>query len=125
MVRDVMEVVVPLRGVRARHAALVAREAMRLVAVVLEHEVDLALAPGALAHAARKLGQEVGRGVVDDRVHGVEPQAVGMELFQPVERVVDEELAHRLARRRLRSRWPAPHGVLCRSVKNGGAIRCR
>ena len=54
--------------------------------------------PEAFAHAARELRQDVGRGVVDDRVHGVEAQAVEVELLEPVERVVDEELAHRLAR---------------------------
>ena len=32
---------------------------------------------------------------VDDRVHGVEAQAVEVVLLEPVERVVDEEVAHR------------------------------
>ena len=74
------------------------------------------------AHALGELLQQMRRAVVQDRVHGVQPQAVEVELLDPVERVVDEELADRpgvLAPSKLIA---APHGVWCRSVKVCGAM---
>ena len=50
--------------------------------------------PGPSRTALRELGDEVQLAVVDDRVHGIEAQAVEAILLQPVERVVDEEVAH-------------------------------
>ena len=54
-----------------------------------------------------------------DRVHGVEAQAVEAVLLQPVERVVDEEVAHRGCSRKSIA---APHGVLKSSVKKLGRV---
>ncbi len=48
------------------------------------------------AHAFSQFVQNMLRAVVEDRMHGVEPQAVQIELLDPVERVLDDELAHRL-----------------------------
>ena len=59
--------------------------------------------PGPSRTRVRELGQEIGLRIVDDRVHGVEPQAVDVILLEPVQRVVDEEVAHRAAASRRRS----------------------
>ncbi len=45
-------------------------------------------------HGSRELAQEAWIRVVDDRVHGVEPQPVEVIFLEPVERVVNEELPH-------------------------------
>src|SRR6185312_618559 len=47
-----------------------------------------------LPHPARQLGQDVGGGGVLQRVHGVEAQRVDVEITQPHQRVLDNELAH-------------------------------
>ena len=111
-----VDVVVPLRRVQARRAALVARQPARLVGLVLEDEMDLAAGQGG-AHALGDLGDDVRPAVVEDGVHGVEAQAVEVEFLEPVERVVDEEVAHRSRRSAPSKLMPAPQGVWCRSVK--------
>ena len=70
--------------------------------------------PGALGD----LGDDVLFAVVEDRMDGIEAQAVEVIFLEPVERVVDEEVAHRPARRAPSKLRPAPQGVWCRSVKN-------
>ncbi len=85
--------------------------------------MDLAIARRR-AHPLGQLVQQVLGAVVQDRMHRIEPQAVEVEFLDPVERVVNEELAHR------RACSPsvliaAPQGVLWRSVKVCGAIECR
>ena len=49
------------------------------------------------AHPLSELLQQVLRAVVDDRMHRVQPQAVKVELLDPVEGVVDREFARRAA----------------------------
>ena len=61
-------------------------------------------------YGGRQLGEEVARAVVDDRVGGVEPQAVDVILVHPVQRVLDEELAHHVAVRAVEL-TAAPQGV--------------
>ena len=91
-----VHVVVPLRRVQARRAALVARQPACLVGAVLKDEMHVAAGQGG-AHALGDLGDDVRPAVVEDGVHGIEAQAVEVELLEPVERVVDEEVAHRRA----------------------------
>src|SRR5438105_12581044 len=49
-VQCVVEVVIPLRGVGAGPAIRIAHEAMRFVAIVLQHQMNFTLATDALAH---------------------------------------------------------------------------
>ena len=51
----------------------------------------------ALADAFCEFVEEMRVAVVDDRMDRVESQTVEMKLFQPIHRVVDEELADDLA----------------------------
>ncbi len=60
------------------------------------------------AHPLGKLLQQVLRAVVEDRMHRVEPQAIEVELLDPVESVLDDELAHRAAVRPVKIDRRAP-----------------
>src|SRR5687767_5030439 len=92
-----MEVVIPLSGVRDWATGSVPREQCRIVAVVLEHEVQGAAGRHGV-YDGGELAQEARVRVVDDRVDGIESQPVEVILLEPVERVVDEELPHDAAR---------------------------
>ncbi len=82
--QDMVGVVVPL-GVEALS------QMVGHVAVVLEHEMDMAARLDGGADLGRHLVQPVG---CCDGVHGVEAQAVEAVFHQPVERVLGEEAAH-------------------------------
>ncbi len=77
----------------------------------------------------RQLGEEVPRAVVLHRVRRVEPQAVDVVLVHPVQRVLDEEAAHRGAVRAvevhaLAPRAAVPVGEVVRAEGVGvGAVR--
>src|SRR6185437_6890687 len=81
------------RGIERRRLAA-SREIPCLIVVVLEHEMDRPLAAEAAAHRGRDLAQDVVGAAVLDRMHGVEAQSVEMIFLEPVERVLDEEVAH-------------------------------
>ena len=78
--------------------------------------------PGRARTARADLGDDVRRRVVADRVHRVQAQAVEVELLDPVERVVDEEVAHRARLCSPSKLIAAPHGVWCAGLKNSGAV---
>src|SRR5690554_1768997 len=84
-VHRMMEVVVPLRNVRARRTVAAPLEAPGLIRRILEHEMDRASCDLAL-YGTCELGQEVRVRIVDDRVHGVEAQTVEAVLLEPEER---------------------------------------
>ena len=94
--QHVMQIVVPLRRVANRPPDLPAQPA-RLVRVVFEHQMNRPVGDPP-PHGLRQFGQDVGVAVVDDRVHRVEPQPVEIVLLEPIERVLDHEVAHRAAR---------------------------
>ena len=114
VVIDVVDVVVPLRIVVDRRSALVALEQMRLVAVVLEHQMDVPLGGDRAPDGRRDLLQDVLLAAVDDLVDGIEAQAVEAELLEPVQYVA--------ARSRARSDFVidrrAPGRVLSGSKKS-------
>ena len=64
----------------------------------------------------RELLDEMGIAVVDDGMDRIEAQPVEAVFLQPVEGVVDEEVAHDAAASPS-TLMPAPHGVGWRSVK--------
>ena len=69
---------------------------MRLIGFVFQHQMDVAAGVAGLdfpADGFRQFGQDMGLAVVDDRMHGVEPQPVEAVLVQPVQGVVDEVIA--------------------------------
>src|SRR5262245_62196523 len=98
-----MKIVVPLRVV-AIAATPGTVEVASLVVVVFENEMHVALAPRPRAHVGGKLGENVGRGVVGNGMHRVEPQPVEVVLLEPVERVVGEVVAHHASVRTVKER---------------------
>ncbi len=120
-VRGVVEVVVPLGGGALRAAVAAAAQVAGAVAVVLEDQVDLALTAGAGLHGGAQGLDDVRARVVADGVDGVQAQAVEVEFLQPVQGVVDEEIAHHLAARRIEVDGRAPRRVV-RRVEEGQRV---
>jgi hypothetical protein len=94
--QDVVDIVVPLGRVGSRVPIPPPHQARGLVPLVLEDEVHGPVRHGR-SHALRKLIKQMHRAVVQDGVHGVKPEPIEVELLDPVERVVDHEVAHRSA----------------------------
>ena len=96
-------------------ASMPSRSRWRVVLLVLEHEMHMAVGRRRARTAARHF---VGIQSFRDRVHRVEPQAVEAEFAQPVQRVLGEETR---APRGWRKSIAAPQGVWMSSRKNAGA----
>jgi hypothetical protein len=92
--RGVMQVVVPLRGGAARPAVAPARQVTLHRMPLLQHAVHVAFAARAGADRARDRLDDVGPAGIANRLHGVEAQPVEVDLLEPVQRVVDEAVAH-------------------------------
>ncbi len=90
-----VKVVVP-QGVERVSAFAAGREQPRLLRFVLTNDQRAARAAGT-AHRVDDLAEDVGRGAIEDALCGVEAEPVEMVLLDPVPRVVEEEVAHRLA----------------------------
>ena len=95
VVIDVVDVVVPLRIVVDRAPARVALEQVRLILVVLEHQMHVPLGRDGAPDGGRDLLQDVLLAAVDDPVDGIEAQAIEAKLLEPVQHVVNGEIAHR------------------------------
>ena len=118
-----MEIVVPL-GEKER--ALVrpgSGEEPRLVGVVLEHEMHEAITAGPFGHRARQLGEHVVARAVRHGMHGVQAQAVQVELVEPVERVVHDEGPRDLAARRVEVEGVAPRSLAVAAEERRGVPR--
>src|ERR1700686_135225 len=72
------------------------------------------LTPGAgpLAHTRGELDENIRRGFVDDPIHRVQAQSVETVLLEPIERVVNEEVAHGAALRAVVVDGRAPRRVM-------------
>jgi hypothetical protein len=114
----VVKIVVPLRGISLDSAAR-AHQAVRLVAVVLEDEMNLQ-AGDVPSHGLGNFIDDVGRAFVDDGVHGVETEAVEVELFEPIKSVVYEKVTHRTTMPGGEIRRGAPRST----VSLGKELRC-
>src|SRR5207302_672085 len=91
-VQNMMEVVVPLRRVKP------AVQQARVILLILEHEMNVAVIEGG-TNALRQFLEDVIRTIVHDGVHRIQTQSIEMKLPNPVERVVNEEFAYKLAAR--------------------------
>ena len=89
-----VHVIVPLSGVMSRFAAFVALQPFRLVLFVFEDEVEVAIRQ-CLTNAFCYLDQYVVRAIIGNGVDRIKAQTIGVELFQPIEGVVQEKVAHR------------------------------
>ena len=90
-----MDIIVPLRGIVQRLAVRAAGEPSRLVIKILQDQVHVPV-PGLGVDAFGQFVQHMLRAVVDDGVDSVKPQPVQMELLDPIEGILDNELAYRL-----------------------------
>ncbi len=92
-----MVIVGPLR-VEAEALLCTRSDHARIVQIALGDAVDLApeLACACVYGGVEILQERLGRGI-DDRVHGIDAQAVDVKLVDPLQRVVDEEPAHVVA----------------------------
>jgi len=93
-VEGVVDVVVPLRRVMAWLSVLPAPQVMRGIVSVLEDEVHVAALAALPVHRVRELLEDVRGARIDDRMHGIEAQAVEAVFLQPVEGVVNEVITH-------------------------------
>ena len=88
-----MNVVIPLSGVPLGLALLFAFEIARLIEVVFQNEMDLAIGVDGTPDCIGQFREDVWGRVVNNRVHRIETEAVEMIFGQPVERIVDEEVS--------------------------------
>src|SRR6516162_2776152 len=90
--QGMVKIVVPLCGA-AGNAAFRSPQIPRLIAVVLEDEVDVAIgntAPDGLDDFA----DYVGLAAVKNRMDSIKTQPVEMKLLEPIERVLNKKFAH-------------------------------
>ena len=82
-------------GVQADAAFRGRQDDAPIVVVRLRDDVHRSLEqPGFLAGRLGQLGQDVDRALIEDRVDGVQPEAVDVELADPVPGVLDEVTPH-------------------------------
>ena len=92
-----MNVVIPLRGMVPRVVIAAALEELTLILVVLQYKMNAALETRSFRHGFSYILEEVLFRLIRDRVDGVEPQSVESVLVQPVEDILNEEIANDFA----------------------------
>jgi hypothetical protein len=120
-VQRVVQVVVPLRVGQHGSAFAVTLQVSGVVGLVFQHQVHDARAARPVAHGLCQRVHDMRRRTVVHGVHGVDAQAVEVELLQPVQRVVDEEVAHPAAARALEVDGRAP-GRVQRRIEEVGCV---
>ena len=88
---NMMDVVVPLRGVEIGLVPI-ARQAARNIVLVFQDEMDGPREPR--ANAGGEFVEQIGPRIILDGVDGVEAKPVQMKLLDPIFGVLDEEVAH-------------------------------
>src|SRR5262252_2390158 len=92
--QGMVNIIIPLSVIKFDRTGFIASKIARGVVCILQYEVDKPFPGEAIAHGARQLSQDVGSGFVDDRMDGIEAQAVDAVFLEPIERIVHEEIAH-------------------------------
>src|ERR1700733_4378914 len=110
--QSVVDVIIPLRVVCARLAPLRPTKITRLVAIILEDQMNLSKWPDGAANRFGQFRENVRSGVVQDGVHRVQAQTIEMILGQPIQGVVDEEIPDRPASGAIEIEGIAPRGVM-------------
>jgi hypothetical protein len=82
-----------------------------------------AITARAFGHRARQLGEHVVARAVRHGMHGVQAQAVQVELVEPVERVVHDEGPRDLAARRVEVEGVAPRSLAVAAEERRGVPR--
>src|SRR5271154_3351995 len=117
---SVMEVIAPL-GVDAVASGLTRSDDSRIVEIALgDQDEATPESSGEYCHLRRQLLQKVNGGAVDERVDGIEAQAIDVIVAHPHERVVAEKPAHLIAARILKIDRVTPWGaVVVSKIKIG------
>src|SRR2546421_13117619 len=84
-----MEVIVPLRRIKAWPAAVILFKPMRLIIIILKDQMDLT-ARNSGPDPLGKLRENMRLAILRDRVHGIDAQSVKTKLFESVERIMNE-----------------------------------
>ncbi len=108
--QGVVKIVVPLRVV-IFGANTGAHQIARLVAVILQHEMDFSIGYPK-THALGDLVDDVGRAVIDNCVNGIQTKPVEVKFFQPIQGIVNEKVAHRPTMRAREIEGRAPWRVM-------------
>ena len=90
-VEAMVHVVIPLRGVTFNPAPRPTFQPVRLVLLILQNEMDVAILPERQVHPLRQLFQQMLWAVVHDGMDRIQTQAIEMKLLQPIEGVVNYE----------------------------------
>ena len=107
-----MKVVAPLR-IESEAELFGGCDDAGIVEIALGDRVDAAgRALRAFAHGRRQVLQERLGGMIDDRVHGIDAQAVDVKLIDPLQRVVNEEPAHVVAVRAVEIERQSPRRLV-------------
>src|SRR5437773_1196666 len=108
----VVDVVIPLGIVQARWFARLAAQIMRGVVVVFQYQVNVAFVTERFPDGLGQLTQNIGIGIVENSVHGVKSQTIDAIFVKPIERIVNEVVAHGPAAWSIEINRLAPGSVL-------------
>src|SRR5688572_26869927 len=89
----VMNVIGPLRRVKRRLPTGVAAEPTRLICLIFKHQMNVPIRDG-FTNSVCQLFDEVRLTVIHYGMNGIEAKTVDMEFLQPIQRIVEEEVAH-------------------------------
>src|SRR5690349_13421526 len=95
-VEAVMQVIIPLSRISEWPAVCAPYQPIRVVVFIFQDEMNVALGIGP-ATAHREFLEKILWTLVDDAVHGIEAQPVELELLEPIESILDDELTDRAA----------------------------
>src|SRR6266568_2452427 len=113
----VVDVVVPLGIVQARWFARLAAQIMRGIVVVFQYQVNVAFVTERFPDGLGQLTQNIGIGIVENSMHGVKSQTINAIFLKPVERIMNEVVAHRPAARSIEINRLAPWSVVALGEK--------
>src|SRR5262245_59670640 len=119
--QGMVEIIVPL-SIIAVHSTIRALQIPRLVAIVLQDQVDFAIGD-VMADRLGDFADYIRLALVEYRVDGVQPQPIEMELNQPIEGVIDEKIAYRPATGSSEIDCSAPRCLMPVSEKGWGNCR--
>src|ERR1044071_5347176 len=108
----VMKIVVPL-PIECISAALALLYQTRIVIGALRNEIDLAVEPQRFPfHRLDQLFDKGNRRMIENGVHGIEPERVDMKLADPLERILNEIVAHLVTVRSIEVDRAAPRRLI-------------
>ena len=109
--QQMIDVVVPLRRVARQAAIALAHELRRDIVLILANQVQMpALRKG--MHTLRQLIQNMLRAVVDNGMRCIQPKSIHVVLFQPEQRILQDEFARLSAALAVKVQRRAPGGLM-------------